>query len=343
MTTPAQIRDNILFAFGVAIVIFLAWFARDVLLLIYASALFAVVLTPMVRAVERINIRGWHPSQGLAIGLLIGLVAALTAMFLIFAVPPVVRDLQSAAKEAPQRAPEFAQRIHQLPFLRGETELHLKQSFQNIASNIGGWVVASLPSAAAVMGRFVMGAILTVYFMLEGPDTYQWVLSFIPFSKRVRLDAALQRAEVRMGKWLLGQGSLMLLLGVCSFVVFAVLHLRYYTALAVLMGLFNIVPVAGAFITVALAVLIASLDSWGKVIGVLVFYVIYAQVENAFLTPRIMKSSVDLPGLAIIVSFLLGAAFAGVLGAVIAVPSAVLVAVLMDEYLVHHDRTGPAV
>jgi predicted PurR-regulated permease PerM len=55
-----------------------------------------------------------------------------------------------------------------------------------------------------------------------------------------------------------------------------------------------------------------------------------------------MKSSVDLPGLAIIVSFLLGAAFAGVLGAVIAVPSAVLVAVPMDEYLVHHDRTGPA-
>jgi len=109
-----------------------------------------------------------------------------------------------------------------------------------------------------------------------------------------------------------------------------------------LMGLFNIVPVAGAFISVALAVVVASLDSWSKVVGVIVFYVIYAQIENAYLTPRIMRSSVDLAGLAVLISFLLGAEFAGVLGAVIAVPSAVLVAVLLDEYLVHHDRTGPA-
>jgi predicted PurR-regulated permease PerM len=341
-TSRANARDNILFAFGVAIALAAAWFARDVVLLIYASALFAVVLTPLVRVVERINIRGWHPNQAVAIGFLIALVAGISAVFLLFAMPPVVRDLQAAAAEAPQRAPEFAARIHQLPFLRGESELHLRQTFQSIATNFGGWVVAALPSAAGVLGRFVMGGILTVYFMLEGPDTYQWFLSFVPFSKRVRLDAALQRAEVRMGKWLLGQGSLMLLLGGCSLVVFAALHLRYYYLLAVLMGLFNIVPVAGAFITVALTVVVASLDSWTKVIGVLVFYTIYAQIENAYLTPRIMKQSVDLPGLAIIVSFLLGAAFAGVLGAVIAVPSAVLVAVLMDEYLVHHDRTGPA-
>jgi predicted PurR-regulated permease PerM len=339
--TQTSVRDNILFAFAVAVAIGLAWLARDVLLLIYASALFAVVLTPMVRVVERINIRGWHPPQAVAIGFLIAVVVSLTAVFLLFAMPPIIRDLQTAVAEAPQRAPEFAERVHQLPFLRGETELHLRDTFQSIAKNFGGWLVAGLPSAAAVLGRFVMGTILTIYFMLEGPDTYQWFLSFVPFSKRVRLDAALQRAEVRMGKWLLGQGSLMLLLGGCSLIVFGALHLRYYYALAVLMGLFNIVPVAGAFITVALTVVVASLDSWGKVIGVLVFYAIYAQVENAYLTPRIMKSSVDLPGLAIIVSFLLGAAFAGVLGAVIAVPSAVLVAVLMDEYLVHHDRTGP--
>jgi len=341
-TTNQTVRDYILFAFAVAVAIGLAWIARDVLLLIYASALFAVVLTPAVRAVERIKIRGWSPSQGLSIALLITLVATLTALFLLFALPPMVRDLRSAAAEAPQRAPELADRIHQLPFLRGETELHLKETFQSVASNFGGWLVAALPSAAGVMGRFIMGAILTIYFMLEGPETYQWVLSFVPLSKRVRLDAALQRAEVRMGKWLLGQGTLMLTLGVCSLIVFVALHLRYAYALAVLMGLFNIVPVAGAFISVALAVVVASLDSWSKVVGVIVFYVIYAQIENAYLTPRIMRSSVDLAGLAVLISFLLGAEFAGVLGAVIAVPSAVLVAVLLDEYLVHHDRTGPA-
>jgi predicted PurR-regulated permease PerM len=65
-----------------------------------------------------------------------------------------------------------------------------------------------------------------------------------------------------------------------------------------------------------------------------VFYLIYLQVENSFLTPRIMKSSVDLPGLSIIVALLVGSALAGVLGALVSVPTAVLVAVLVDEYLV---------
>ena len=65
-----------------------------------------------------------------------------------------------------------------------------------------------------------MGLILTVYFILEGDVAYRWALSFFPAKKRARLDAALQRAEVRMGQWLLGQGSLMLILGLTSTIVY---------------------------------------------------------------------------------------------------------------------------
>ncbi len=68
-----------------------------------------------------------------------------------------------------------------------------------------------------------------------------------------------------------------------------------------------------------------------------IFYLIWANLENSFLIPRIMKSSVDLPGLAIIVALLVGSAVAGVVGAAVSVPTAVLVAVLLDEYLVRKD------
>jgi predicted PurR-regulated permease PerM len=76
------------------------------------------------------------------------------------------------------------------------------------------------------------------------------------------------------------------------------------------------------------------------VLGIAVFYLVYLQVENSYLTPRIMKKSVDLPGLAILVALLMGSALAGVVGAMVSVPTAVLVAVLLDEYLV---RKEPAV
>ena len=146
-----------------------------------------------------------------------------------------------------------------------------------------------------------MGLILTIYFTLEGDVAYRWALSLFPARSRQRLDGALRRAEVRMGRWLIGQGSLMLILGLTSTVVYVSLHVRYASALGVLTGLLNIIPVLGAAVCIVLALLVAAVDSWGRVLGVGIFYVAYLWVENSFLTPRIMKSSVDLPGLAIIV------------------------------------------
>lgn len=145
-----------------------------------------------------------------------------------------------------------------------------------------------------------------------------------------------------MGRWLLGQGGLMLILGLCSLIVFELLHVRYGYALAVLMGVLNIVPIVGAMISMALVVLAAAIDSWEKVVGVLVFYAIYAQVETSYLTPRIMESSVDLPALGVLVALLMGSKLAGVIGAMIAVPTAVLVSVLIQEYLVQHDEAIPS-
>jgi predicted PurR-regulated permease PerM len=81
-------------------------------------------------------------------------------------------------------------------------------------------------------------------------------------------------------------------------------------------------------------VIVAAFDSWGKAAGVLIFYVVYQQLENAFLTPKIMKSTVDLPALAVIIALALGGSIAGILGALVAVPTAALVAVIIDEYVV---------
>jgi predicted PurR-regulated permease PerM len=96
----------------------------------------------------------------------------------------------------------------------------------------------------------------------------------------------------------------------------------------------NIVPVLGAAICIALALVVAAIDSWGSALGVAIFYLIYLQVENSYLTPRIMRNRVNLPGLAILVALVLGSALEGVLGAMVSVPTAVLVAELLDEYLV---------
>ena len=129
----------------------------------------------------------------------------------------------------------------------------------------------------------------------------------------------------------------MLILGLCSLIVFVLLKVRYAYALAVLMGALNIIPIVGAIVSMFLVLVAAAIDSWEKVVGVAIFYAIYAQVETSYLTPRIMKSSVDLSALGVLVALLMGSKLAGVVGAMIAVPTAVLVSVLIQEYLMQPD------
>ncbi len=327
-------RTDITFAFALAIGLYLAWLVRDVLLIVYVSGLFAVVLLPVVNTIRRLKIGSWQPNRVVAILILFLTVAILAALFFSIAVPPVASDLSQFARELPVRGPQFLQRLQQFPIIRHLDLSALSAKLQDIASTTATYLLGFIKTGAGKFFDVLTGIILSVYFMLEGEHAYAWFLSFFPAGKRERLDRVLSRAEIRMGKWLLGQGLLMLILGLVSTIAFLILKVRYAYALGVLMGVFNLIPIIGALVSVSLALLVAAIDSWGRALGVLIVYLIYAQVENSILTPRIMKSSVDLSGLAVLIALLLGAAIAGVVGALVSVPTAVLVTELIDEYLV---------
>jgi predicted PurR-regulated permease PerM len=330
-------RGDIVFAFALAAAGYVAWLVRDVLVLLYVSALFAVALTPLVRATGHLRVGRWKPFHGRAILVLLLAVAGAFTAFGFFALPPVLHDLEQLSSQAPQKFPVLVGKLLNVPILDHIDPDQLTDKVQQWASQAASYTLLSVKTLAGSLATVISGFVLTLYFILEGKQAYCWFLSFFPAARRHRLDETLQRAADRMGQWLLGQATLMLILGVTSTIVFLCLHIRYAYVLGVITGLFNIVPVLGAVITLVLAVIVAAVDSWGRVIGVVIFYGVYLQVENSFLVPRIMRTRVDLPALAILVALLLGFALEGVLGALVAVPTAVLVAVLLQEYLVQKD------
>ena len=334
---PRSLRSDIVFAFAVALGCALAWHMRDVLMLLYVSALFAVVLTPVVRFTSGLRIGRWQPFKGSAVLFLLVAAAAVLTAFGFLALPPVIRDMQQFGGEMPARLPAILEKLKAIPFANRLNTAEISSRVQDFASQAATYLLLSIRDWAGKLFDIITGLIVTVYFILEGEQAYRWFLSLFPAKKRDRLDKTLRRAEIRMGKWLLGQGSLMLILGVSSTIVYLSLGVRYAYALGFLTGLLNIIPVIGAAVCVALALLVAAIDSWFRVLGVAIFYLIYIQDENAYLIPRIMKNSVGLPGLAIIVALLLGFALEGVPGAMVSVPTAVLVAVLVDEYFVHKE------
>ncbi len=296
-----------------------------------------MVLFPIVTRITRLKIRGHSPSRALAIVLLLAGVILALVMFFAIAFPPVVHDLRAFITEIPARIPLEVAKLKRFPIANKIGVDDIAHRAQGTFATTAGYLFASLPNWLGHVFDILTAVFLSIYFMLEGEHAYGFFLCLFPPDARARLDRTLKIAEHKMSKWLVGQGSLMLILGVCSTIVFVALHVRYAILLGVLMGLLNIIPIAGGVITIVAAAGVAALDSWSKMAGVLIFYAIYINLENAVLTPRIMKSSVDLMGLTILVALLVGTALAGIVGALVAVPTAALVSVLLNEYATRND------
>ena len=297
-----------------------------------------MVLTPFVIRITRLEVRGYRPSRAVAIVVLIAAVLLALTLFFTFGLPPVLHDLSRFSTELPERIPATVDRINRLPFADKFNVDSMIQRAEGALTSTASYLFTSLPTWLSHIFDILTTIFLSIYFMLEGEHAYHFFLSLFPRQQRTRLDRTLKKAERKVSKWLFGQGLLMLILGVSSIVAFGILHVRYFLLLGVLMGLSNIIPIAGGIVTMVLVCGVAAVDSWTKMGGVLIFYLIYVNIENAYLTPRIMRSSVNLMGLTVLIALLCGTALAGVVGALVAVPTAALISVLLEEYAVQKER-----
>jgi predicted PurR-regulated permease PerM len=178
--TPRTLRSDIVFTFALALACYLAWLIRDVLVLLYVSALFAVVLTPVVRFTSSVHISRWQPFKGSAIFMLLLVAAGALAAFGFLALPPVIRDFQGFAREMPTRVPSLLDKLNQLPIAQHLDTADLNSRLQGYASQAATYLLFSISDWAGKLFDLAMGFILTIYFILEGDHAYRWFLSFFP-------------------------------------------------------------------------------------------------------------------------------------------------------------------
>lgn len=327
----ADIRKAVFLFFGVGLLFYLAWVLRDALLLIWVAVMIAVLFTPLINWICRLRIRNWHPSRGTSLVILLFIVVVVAGLFLWLAFPPILRDLHNATRELPARIGQLVNWLHaHLPF----TEKMTTQEVLHYVELAAGGAGSMFSSVTHGIVAFLTVLLMAAYFILDGQQSFAWFVSLFPAEQQPRLRTALLNGGRRMRRWLAGQMLLMLAQGLSGLLAFWLIHVRYFYVLAVLAGLFNIIPVLGPVLTVIVAGLVAAIDSYTKLLGVVIFYVIYHNVENAFLNPRIMESRIHIPAVAIVVALVIGEAFAGIVGILIAVPTAALLAVLIDEYVV---------
>ena len=192
-------RSDILFFFGVLISLWVAYSVRDVLMLIYVSALFAVVLSPAIGLIQKMRVNGWRAGRGFAIVFLILMLLLLGTLFMVFAFPPIYHDARQFSSDWPRHMATLTEEIKHLPFGDKVDSSALQKYATEIVGGAGGLF---LNLAGGIFGLFT-AIILTAYFIIDGERTLQWVISLFPLHQQTRLSATLLRANKRMRNWLM--------------------------------------------------------------------------------------------------------------------------------------------
>jgi predicted PurR-regulated permease PerM len=328
-----QGRKFVLLAFGIAVLLALLWFLRHAALTIYVSGVFAVVLKPAVDWLHRRSVLGWHPSRAAALLLIVLLLCLVLGGILTVVAPSIVSNADDFADTLRREATDVQHRLQSIPLLK-------KASLSGVQSHVSDIVKTIIAAIGSATADIVTVFLLIAYLILDGAAMLKRITGMLRPASCRKLNATLERAAVRMRHWLTGQGLLMLILGGSATLTFGLMGLPYFYLLGLFAGVANIVPLLGPLATVIIASAVAATKSGWDVIGVLVFYMVYQQVESAFLTPKIMKSEVQLASAVVIIALLIGGELAGIAGALVAVPSAVLIAELADTYLPERREDG---
>jgi predicted PurR-regulated permease PerM len=330
-------KSSVVLAFVLGVLVYVAYTLRYTLLLLWVSVLVAVLLTPIVDWISHWHVKGHHPGSGLSLLIFFSGLAIALGLLSWLAFPPILRDARGLSQQLPEHIRRWLDWAHQhLPVTTRLNESDIKRYAELLVGDIGD-LFSNITNGTV---KFITVILLAAYFILDGKTSFDWMMSLFPPSQQPRLRATLERGGSRMRRWLSGQGLLMLAQGAAAMLAYWLLHVRYFYVLALLAAIFNIIPVLGPVLTLVVAGLVAALDGFGKVMGVTIFYLVYHNLENAFLNPRIMKSRVHLPAVTIIISLVIGEAVAGIVGVLIAVPTAALISEIIREYLIRPHESG---
>lgn len=334
---PLRRSSPFMFGFFAALGVLVAWGlwnalgqARSVLILLLVSMFIAVGLNPLVE---------WFMRRGLKRGLSVGVVFLLMILAVAgvgFAIVPVVTDqINSLIKNAPDWL-ELLQKSKTLEDL--DNRYHYIDKAQEYIQDpalaqraFGGILGVGKVVAGALFNTFTI-LILTLYFLASLPSVKRAAYSLVPRTRRTRVSILGDEVLTRVGGYVSGQFVVALCAGVLMFIFLEIIGLREYAvALAIVVMFCDFIPMVGGLIGVVVVSLIGFTTGLWTGVACLIYGIVYQQIENYIVAPRIMRRAVDIPGAVTVIAALLGGALLGVVGALLAIPSAAAILLIIRE------------
>jgi predicted PurR-regulated permease PerM len=335
-TSPEDARALIRYALvGLALTLVLLWavyLVRDALLLIYVAALVAIGFSPIVTAIERRRMAGRHrlPRWGAILLIYLTLIGALVAVGLMV-VPPLVMQ----AQEFWDQVPVLLRRGQQWLMDRGllTQQITVRDAVEQTAGGtdaVGALVRAITGFVGGIFGVLTI-LILAFYFLVDSASLVRTFVRLFPRGERRRVEDACVRVSTKVSAWLGGQLLLAAIIGTTAAIGLWALEVPYFYVLALIAGIGEMIPVVGPLLAAVPAIAVALSVSPATALFVAIFFLFQQQVENHVLVPKIMERQVGVTAVGVIVALLIGGSLLGVIGAILAVPTAAILQVMFEE------------
>ena len=260
-------------------------------------------------------------------------------------VPPLADQAQQLWAQKTQMFYQAQQFLHDRGLLSGEF-ITFEEAVERAPGAAGDTNVVSTVFGA-VRGLFggIVGfltiLIVTFYLLVDSWNLHSTFLRLFPARQRARVDAVTRAITVKVSAWLGGQLFLGAIIGLTSVIGLWLMGIPFFYVLALISAVGEMIPVVGPILAAIPAIAVAATVSYQKVLMVVIFFVVQQQFENHVLVPKVMSRQVGVSAVTVIVAILIGGKMLGILGALLAVPTAAILQVLLMEVLDLKDKTPP--
>lgn len=311
----------------VVIAILFLYYVRDVIIMIFVSAVFASALAPWVDKLHKRNI-----PRIVSIIVIYVIILGLISLAIALIIPAISTQL----KQFTSNFPDIYEKIRtSLPGETGQSSELIKSiqdSLQSVVSTLGnitGSIFAGLAGIFGGLFSLVGILVLTFYIALIEDGFRKFASAISPAKYQPYIIQLTTRIQTRLGYWIKGQLILSVVIGVACFIGLVILQIPYPMVLGLIAGLTEFIPIAGPILGAVPAVLIALTVSPWKAIFVVILYLLIQQLENNLLVPKVMQKVTGLNPIVVVIVMLLAAKLIGILGIILAIP----VTIIGDEFL----------
>src|SRR5215467_3026506 len=316
--------------------------ARSVFVYMFIAAFLALAINPLVSWLMRRGIRSRGLASGAACILVLGAIAAIGFAF----IPTLVNNVNNFVDAAPGYVHDLTKGKGRLGFL--ETKYHVVERLEHYVKHGGAKKLLGFSGAAISVTKgvlnFIVGAVtvafLTFFMLLEGPAWMERFYGLLSPDSQPRWRKVGNDIYRQIGGYVTGNLAISLIAGVLATIVLIALGVPFAVALGLLVALLDLIPLVGATAAAVVVVAVGFLHSPLAGIILIVFFIVYQQIENHVLQPLVYHRTVALSPLAILISVLIGAELAGILGALAAIPVAGSLQVVFLDWL-RHRRAQP--